>query len=331
MAGIIQDTSYGLSQAILSVNPAPIISVRNPKVNDKAKLGQIWINKTTAISFSLNRIAANSYIWGQAASNVAALVVAGAGTFGTTLDVTGLTTLIAGATLNAALTVTIGGAAITGNSSVTGTFGVTGVTTLTGATNVVGAITATTTITATTGLRATAGGCTITAGGLTVTAGGAGISGTTNINTATATTTSIGRGGTGVLALGNITALSSLWGLNVDVKLGDHVGGQTFNVRDDANAIVSNIDSTGNFVAAGRISATVGNITAANGDVVITTATKGVILPGPTKIITGAGIPANALAAEIGDMYIRTDANSAVTRIYIATALNTWTNLTCAA
>lgn len=49
------------------------------------------------------------------------------------------------------------------------------------------------------------------------------------------------------------------------------------------------------------------------------------------NIYAGAGAPNNALALEVGDMYINTTAASAVTRLYIATAANTWTNVTCAA
>lgn len=350
MAQLIQDTAYGLSQAVLAVNPAPIISVRNPKANDKARLGQVWINKATAISFQLNRIANNQYIWSQAASVVAALAVAGAATVGTTLTVTGLTTLNGGATIGTGLTVTVGGAAITGNSSVTGTFGVTGVTTLTGATNVVGAIHATTTITAGTGLVATTGGVTATAGGLTVTAGGATITGTTSINAASATTTNVGTG-TGLNNLGNVTAATAIKGLDVHVGLGDNGGADVFSVNSLANVIVTTIDSlgalqtasditsvagdisttAGAITSATALTATLGDITATNGNVVISTATTGITLPGPTTITNGAGVPNNLLAVNVGDIYINTTAATALTRIYVATGAGAWTNVSCAA
>lgn len=54
-------------------------------------------------------------------------------------------------------------------------------------------------------------------------------------------------------------------------------------------------------------------------------------LPGPVFIYTGAGVPANALAVQVGDLYIRTDAGAANRRMYIATAAATWTNVSCAA
>jgi hypothetical protein len=82
---------------------------------------------------------------------------------------------------------------------------------------------------------------------------------------------------------------------------------------------------------ANGLTATVGNITATNGNVVISTAAKFLQLPGPVKIMSGAGAPASGLATEVGDMYINTTAASATTRLYIATAASTWTNVTCAA
>lgn len=63
----------------------------------------------------------------------------------------------------------------------------------------------------------------------------------------------------------------------------------------------------------------------------ITMSAPFVALPGPVYIYTGAGAPGNGLALHVGDMYINTTAASAVTRLYIATAASTWTNVTCAA
>ena len=73
------------------------------------------------------------------------------------------------------------------------------------------------------------------------------------------------------------------------------------------------------------------NLTLTNGNITLSGATKGLYLPGPVKIISGAGVPANGLAAEVGDIYINTTAATALTRIYIATGAGAWTNLTCAA
>jgi len=79
------------------------------------------------------------------------------------------------------------------------------------------------------------------------------------------------------------------------------------------------------------ITATLGNITATNGNVVMSTATNHIVLPGPVKIMSGAGAPANGLAAAAGDMYINTTGATAATRLYIATGAGAWTNVTCAA
>jgi hypothetical protein len=75
-------------------------------------------------------------------------------------------------------------------------------------------------------------------------------------------------------------------------------------------------------VTAGDIEVTAGNIEVVAGYI---------IMPGPIHIMSGAGVPANGLAVQAGDMYIRTDPAGAASRIYIATAANTWTNVTCAA
>jgi hypothetical protein len=61
------------------------------------------------------------------------------------------------------------------------------------------------------------------------------------------------------------------------------------------------------------------------------TTTSTLNLPGPVFIRSGAGVPAGALALHIGDLYINTTAATAATRIYIATAVGVWTNLTAAA
>jgi len=82
---------------------------------------------------------------------------------------------------------------------------------------------------------------------------------------------------------------------------------------------------------------TVGSTTGAASTVIqggtagITLTAPFVALPGPVYIYSGAGVPAGALALHIGDLYINTTAASATTRMYIATAVGTFTNITCAA
>jgi hypothetical protein len=153
-----------------------------------------------------------------------------------------------------------------------------------------------------------AAGGTGTFSSLTVTPGPISLTGTTSINTSGAAVTTIGTGGTGAVNIGNATGNTAVTG---------------------SLATTTSI-SAGTFVnAATTVTAVAGNITAINGNVVINTAGKFLQLPG-ANVYAGAGAPAGGLATEIGDMYINTTAASATTRLYIATAVGTWTNVTCA-
>lgn len=287
------NTAYGLSQALLQVAAPTVVSRRNPTTNDRGQYGQNWVNKTTGICFVMTSISANSYTWYATAAAAAAYTAAGLVTAGTGLRAT----TGAGNPGAKGLLVDLGGAGITGvvditgATNITGATAITGVLTQTGALNVTGAITATTSIAATTTVSS---GTTMTCGtGLTVTAGGIGVT------------------------AGNITATLG----NVHLVNG--------NITVDAGNITATL---GDITATdGDITAVLGDIIATQGDITITTATHGLNLPGPIKIITGAGAPAGALAAEVGDMYINTTAATALTRIYVATAAGAWTNITCAA
>jgi hypothetical protein len=159
-------------------------------------------------------------------------------------------------------------------------------------------VTAGTTITAGTGLTVTSGGAVITAGGLLVSANGANITGNSQI--------------AGTLTTGSVAVTGSL--------------------STTTTCIVGTSMSAGTTVIAGTgLTVTLGNATLTNGNLIFTHAATGITLPGPTRIISGAGVPANGLAVNVGDIYINTTAATAVTRIYIATAASTWTNVTCAA
>lgn len=168
-----------------------------------------------------------------------------------------------------------------------------------------------------------------------------GVAGSTYTVGASTTTGTIAIGGTaqtGAITIGGGTGAQI-----VNLATGG-TGAKTVNIASGASANVTTIGTTtaastltlntptGTPVAAANgLTATVGNITTTNGNVVLSTAATYVQLPGPIKIMSGAGAPANGLAAEAGDMYIRTDPAGATSRIYIATAANAWTNVTCAA
>jgi len=245
MDQIQMDSAVGLGKTFIKVFAPPIVSRRNPTTRDKAQLGQMWVNRTTGITYILSAISANSYTWYAVAQAAASYTAAGALVAGTTL-VVGTT-----ATIGTGLTVSAGGAAITGNSTVTGS------------------LSATTSV---------ASGTTLTAG------------------TSLAVTTSAVIGTNLTLTAGNLLLSAG-------------------------NATLTN----------GNLVITAGNATLTNGELTISTAAKGITLPGAVRIMTGAGAPANGLATAIGCIYIRTDAAAAAERIYIATGVGAWSNVTCAA
>jgi hypothetical protein len=146
-----------------------------------------------------------------------------------------------------------------------------------------------------------------------------------NVGTAltVGTTATIGTGLTvsagGIICTGNVGITGSLLASTT-------VGAGTSMAAGTTITAGTNIVST-----LGNITATLGNITATHGDIVCSTATHGITLPGPIRIITGAGAPAAGLAVNVGDIYIRTDAGGAAERIYICTVAGTFTTVDCAA
>lgn len=109
-------------------------------------------------------------------------------------------------------------------------------------------------------------------------------------------------------------------------------GTGALNISNDAAATTVNV-GTGAAVKSVTVGSTTGaSATTINaGSAGVTLGGAFVALPGPVYIYTGAGAPNNALALHVGDMYINTTAASAATRLYIATAASTWTNVQCAA
>lgn len=77
--------------------------------------------------------------------------------------------------------------------------------------------------------------------------------------------------------------------------------------------------------ATNAIFAPAGDITVGDGDVNINTPGKGINLPGPIQIITGAGVPGAGLALNAGDLYINTTPTGANDRLFIATGAGAWT------
>jgi hypothetical protein len=113
------NVSYGLSQALIDVSPAPIVSLRDPKTTDSAALGQMWINRTTGIAFILTSIVANVYTWYATAQAAASFTAAGALVAGTTLTVGTSAVIGTDLTLTAGnLLLTLGNATLTAGNLV---------------------------------------------------------------------------------------------------------------------------------------------------------------------------------------------------------------------
>lgn len=104
-------------------------------------------------------------------------------------------------------------------------------------------------------------------------------------------------------------------------------------VIDHDGAVVINAPSAGvGLTIAGGALAVTGGISEATEDVTISTATKGLILPGGLKVISGTGTPNASVTAPKGSLYLRSDGSGANDRAYINTDSSTaWTNLVTAA
>jgi len=73
------------------------------------------------------------------------------------------------------------------------------------------------------------------------------------------------------------------------------------------------------------------NVVAANG-LSVTTAGRGVSLPGGLLVLSGAGSPDTVVTAPAGSLFLRSDPAGATSRAYINTdGAVAWTNITCAA
>jgi hypothetical protein len=68
-------SAYGVGQPLIGVPNKPIISDRNPTANDKATLGQIWVNPTVNTAFILVSINNNAAIWAIQATPIAGNII----------------------------------------------------------------------------------------------------------------------------------------------------------------------------------------------------------------------------------------------------------------
>jgi hypothetical protein len=307
----VLNVAYSLGQGPLSpIFPPPVVSIRAPNANDIGfPRGQVWVVKDGSAAYLLVLVASGVATWLSIAGG-------GAGVF-TALTVnpgpTNLSTVgngavtIGNATNIGAVTISVG----TGNFALNGN----------GNTIDIGTDAAANTIVIGNGTGAT--GVTISSGSGGILIGGNAVAQVITIGNSTGVTQVNLNAGTAGVTIGTnatahtVTIGSTTGASNVVVNSGTGASAFAANATDHSTTVGS---TTG-------VSAT----TVQGGTAGITLTAPFVALPGPVYIYTGAGAPGNGLALHIGDMYINTTAASAVTRLYIATGVGAWTNVTCAA
>lgn len=353
-------SGYGLTQAIYSAAPNPIIAKRNPAAQDQAPLGTVWVNTSNNNIWILTSVGPAGGVWSGGTG--------GAGVFAT---LTSVTTTTVGTSLAVGTNATIGGnIGVTGNGTIGGTLGVTGLATLgsaaLGNTAVVGTFTQTAGAVSIGGDAAAnnisigtgAAGKTIDIGNNTagtqvnISSAAAGINigvdavaipiTIGNITGATAVLINSGTNGTTIATTNGVFDVTTGTGA---INIGTDAVAHTVTVGNasGATSVVLNV-GTGNLhlgTTATDHTTAVGSQTGVS-QTTIQGGTAGIDLVAPfvaygpgggaaVKLYTGVGAPANALAVEAGDIYVRQDPGNANERIYISTAPNTWTNVTCAA
>jgi hypothetical protein len=184
---------------------------------------------------------------------------------------------------------------------------------------------------------------------LTVSPGPISLTGTTNINTSGGSTTSIGNASSLTVITGDTTIGGGLIDINTtsddNTTIGNVFGGDltllgdTIDIGSSSSTTINIVsptldinstpntgatligNTTGGTVVTGQLAVTTGSIS-------LLTAGTSFALPGPVNIRSGSGAPAGGIAFNVGDLYINTSASTASTRLYIATAVGTWTTFT---
>lgn len=142
-------------------------------------------------------------------------------------------------------------------------------------------------------------------------------------NDAVAQNINIGTGAAArTITVGNATGASSVV---------VNVGTGALNLGTNATAHATAIGSTTAASTLTLNTPTGTNVLAAEG-LSVTTAGRGVSLPGGLLVLSGAGSPDTLVTAPAGSMYLRSDPAGAASRIYVNTdSATAWTNVTCAA
>lgn len=321
--------AYGYPNPQSGIFPEPFVVNRPPATTDHGVVGQYWIDISTDTIWFLVSFSNGGANWVQVETG------GGAGVFSsltvtpgpisltgtTTINTTGAatTTIGTGGTGSVAIGNATGNTAITGQLTTSGNFF-----TINGVVSA-GSTTSGATSTNLQILKSRAGGV-ITTGDTLGNLIFAGFDGTSYTTGASITSTS-----SGTIAATRV-ASDLKFNTHPDAALGAPILRMT--IAPAGNITIATPDAGTALSVSGAttaISATAGDITIGAGDLNINTPGQGINLPGPIQIITGAGVPANPLALQAGDMYINTTPTGATDRIFVATGVGAWTNVTCAA
>lgn len=72
-----RNVSYGLTNALQTIGPIPVVSSRAPSTSDVAEIGTVWVNKGTSAAWILAKVAAGSATWTPTSVNAGATIATG--------------------------------------------------------------------------------------------------------------------------------------------------------------------------------------------------------------------------------------------------------------
>lgn len=328
MAEINNSVAYGLQNPLQKLAPRPIASNRNPTVNDRADAGTVWANRDGNDAFICTGTVNNQTQWigsGGGAGDFTSLtvspgrfVVDSTDTNAISVQIEAVGAIVLDSTLNdlaISLSAT-GGAASKLWLSVPNSTDADAI-----------------------HLAAPEGGITVASGKATaieVTDAGEDLNlfstlGSVNLSGGEASPTAV-----------NITASNLAGGVLINTGTGGILvnSAGAVNVQSGTAACNFGVQATNHITTVGSTTAgctlvlntpTGTNVAAANG-ISITTAGRGVSLPGGVLVLAGAGDPNTVVTAPIGSLFTRTDPAGATSRLYVNTNAGTaWANFTASA
>lgn len=307
------DASTGTKGIVYLLTNAEAVAGSAPNANTAVQVSNLAavlaspsaIGSVSASTGAFTTLAASSTLSVTGASTIAALS-ATTGAFSSTLSVTGASTIAALSATSGAFSTTLsvtGASTITSLSATTGTFsstlGVTGASTLSSLSATTGSfsgavsVAGTLTLAAVNATNATFSGTLGVTG--TSTLGALTQVGTANINASGAAATNIGNGGTGTVKIGNATGNTEIVAGNLTATLGNIVAS-----AGNISSTLGSMSAATTVTAGTGITATTGNIVASTGNI---TTTAGSITSATTLTATSGDITAtngNVLISSTG-------------------------------